>query len=241
MGSEIRALVWVLVLAALALGMGLWLVRPAVAAACPACFGLSRAQDGVYLQSGMKPEQQKQALAAIAAARQRIVRFYGEQRFPPRIMVCGDDTCYRHLGGVPGSGTGTAAYFAMAVSPEAVNTVAITEALSHVEMRGRVGAWKMETGAVPQWFEQGLAVVVSEDPLYLGPAKRDNRCLAGSFPDMPGTPEEWQGELQQEGDVLYAQSACKTWMWVESHGGGAGVAGLLDKLAAGQDFTALTR
>ena len=241
MGSVIRFLVWILVLGGIALGMSLWVARPAVAAACPACFGFSRVQEGLYLQSGMQPEQQQKAVAAIAAAEQRIVAFYGQERFPPRVLVCADDACYRRIGGMPGSGTGAVASIALVVAPAAVNIVAVSEGLSHMEMRGRVGLWKMQLGAVPQWFEEGLAVVVSEDPLYLGPRKRDNRCLAGSFPDMPATPEDWRDELQQEGDVLYAQSACKTWMWTQEHGGGAGVSALLDKLAAGQDFTALTR
>lgn len=241
MGSLIRLLVWILVLGGIALGMSLWVARPAVAAACPACFGFSRAQDGLYLQSGMKSEQQQQAVSVIAAAEQRIAAFYGQERFPPRVLVCADDACYRRIGGIQGSGTGAVATIALVVSSRAVNTVAVTEALSHIEMRGRVGLWKMQIGAVPQWFEEGLAVTVSEDPLYLGPGKRANRCLAGSFPDMPATPEEWRDELQQEGDILYAQSACKAWMWIEEHGGGAGVSALLDKLAAGQDFAALTR
>ena len=240
MGSVIRALVWMLALAAVGLGMGLWVARPAVAAACPACFGFSPAQDGVYLQSGMSPAQRAKAVATVAVSRGRITGFYGQERFTSRILICADDACYRRIGGEAGSGTGTVGSYALVVSPEAVNAVAVTEALSHVEMRGRVGLWKMQMGAVPEWFEQGLAVVVSEDPLYLGPAKRANRCLAGSLPDMPATPEDWRDELRQEGDVLYAQSACQTWMWVESHGGGAGVAVLLDKLAAGQDFTVLT-
>ena len=241
MASLIRFLVWILVLGAIALGMSLWVARPAVAAACPACFSFDRAQDGIYLQSGMKPEQREKALAAIAASRQRIAGFFGIERFPPRVLVCADDACYGRIGGMPGSGTGAVASLALVVSPEAVNTVAITEALTHVETRGRVGIWKMQMGALPQWFEEGLAVVVSEDPLYLGPAKHSNRCLAGALSDMPATPEDWRDGLQQEGDLLYAQSACKTWMWVGSNGGGKGVSTLLDKLAAGQDFANLVK
>ncbi len=241
MASVIRFLVWILVLGGIALGMSLWVARPAVAAACPACFGFSRVQDGLYVQSAMQPAQRQQAVAVVAAAEQRIVAFYGQERFPPRVLVCADDACYGRIGGMPGSGTGAVASDALVVAPAAVNTVAVAEALSHIEMRGRVGLWKMQMGAVPRWFEEGLAVVVSEDPLYLGPAKRANRCLAGVLTDMPATPEDWRDALQQQGDLLYAQSACKTWTWAQSHGGGAGVSALLDKLAAGQDFAALTR
>ncbi len=236
MGGVLRAMAWIVVLAALALGLALFSARPGVAATCPRCFGLSQVQDGLYVESSMAPAARDHAAETVMEAQQGIAGFYGEERFKPRVLVCASDACYHRVGGAPGSGTGSMGTYALVVAPEAVNKVAITEALAHVEMRGRVGAWKMEMGAVPEWFEQGLAVVVADDRLYLGPSRH---CLAGSFPDMPATPSEWQEELEQEGDVLYAQSACQTVMWMDSHGGAQAVTDLLAKVGAGQEFGTL--
>jgi hypothetical protein len=232
----LRATIWIGILALLMLGLGLLLVRPAVAVVCPQCFGLSKAADGLYVESAMSPAARSHAAGVISAAQQDVASFFSEERFKPRALVCATDACYQRIGGAPGSGTGILGSFALVVSPEAVNKVAVTEALAHVEMRGRVGTWKMQMGAVPEWFEQGLAVVVADDPLYIKPPTHADRCLAGSFPDMPATPSEWQDELQQEGDVLYAQSACQTVMWVGSHGGSSAVTALLTKVASGTTF-----
>src|SRR5579863_7732811 len=237
----LRATIWIVILGLLMVGMALLLVRPAVAAACPRCFGLSKAADGVYVESAMSPATRAHTAGVMSAAEQSIATFFGEERFKPRTLICSTDGCYHRIGGAPGSGTGTLGSFALVVSPEAVNKVAVTEALAHVELRGRVGAWKMEMGAVPEWFEEGLAVVVADDPLFIEPPSHVDRCLAGSFPDMPATPSEWRDELEQEGDVLYAQSACQTVMWIQSHGGPPGVAALLGKLADGQPFDTLYR
>ena len=89
------------------------------------------------------------------------------------------------------------------------------------------------------WFDQGLAVVVANDSAYILPPGHGDRCKAGPFPDMPASPNDWQEELQQEGNVLYAQSACKVNMWMMENGGQKGVTALLDKVAQGQDFNKL--
>jgi hypothetical protein len=115
----------------------------------------------------------------------------------------------------------------------------ITAGLSDAELYGRVGFWKFNLGAVPMWFDEGLAVVVADDRAYLLPPGQGDRCKAGPFPDMPATPGEWQQELQTEGDVLYAQSACKVNMWMMESGGPKAVTALLDKVAQGQDFDKL--
>jgi hypothetical protein len=56
---------------------------------------------------------------------------------------------------------------------------------------------------------------------------------------MPATPTDWHEELQQEGDVLYAQSACKVSMWVLENHGPKAVTGLLGDVAQGKDFNTL--
>ncbi|MGE5625447.1 MAG: hypothetical protein ACM3ZT_07860 [Bacillota bacterium] len=234
-----KTLFWLAALALLTVGVAFLILRPAVAATCPACFGFSRVADGLYLQSSMTPEARTHVQSVLAESERQIREFYGEQRAHPRLLVCADDACFHRLGGDPGAGTGSLGGFAMMVAPKAVNTVALTEEFAHVELRVRVGLWKIQMGAIPEWFEQGVAVVAADDPLYIRPPSHQSRCLAGSFPDMPATPSEWRDELEQEGDVLYAQSACKTVMWMDSHGGPHAVADLLTQVSRGQAFDSL--
>lgn len=234
-----HAAVWLLMLALITAGIITLTLRPAAAAACPQCFGLQKAADGIYLQSGMDAAQRQRALAAVDAARLEAAQFYDGLQHSPRVLVCADDACYHRLGGAPGTAVGSLASLSLEVAPRGLDPVYIAAGLSRAEVQGRVGFWKFSLGAVPMWFDEGVAVVVADDPAYILPPGRGDRCKAGSFPDMPATPSDWQQELQQEGDVLYAQSACKTAMWMAQNGGAKAVTGLLDKLAQGQDFATL--
>lgn len=235
----LKGMIWLGILAALTVGIALLTVRPLVAATCPGCFGFTRVADGVYVQQGMVPAQRVQTAAALAAAEQRVGVFFGGLRHKPRVLVCADAACYRHVGAAVGSGTGTMGSLAIVVSPAAINPVLIAEALAQVEVTGRVGYWHMTTGAVPMWFDQGVTVLAADDTLYVAPAGRRDRCLAGPIPDMPVTPEDWNASLREEGQVMYARSACQTDIWMEAHGGSAGITGLLAKLGQGQDFDSL--
>jgi len=234
-----HAIIWLLSLALITAGIVTLMLRPAAAAVCPQCFGLQDAGEGIYLQSGMDEVHRARAHAAVDAALARVAGFYGPLRHRPRMLVCGDDACYHHIGGAANSAVGSLGDFSLYVSSQGVNPVYIAAGLSRAELAGRVGFWKFNLGAVPIWFDEGVAVVVADDPAYLLPPGRGDRCKAGPFPDMPATPTEWQEEIQQEGDVLYAQSACKVDMWMVEHGGPKAVTGLLDEVAQGQDFAKL--
>ena len=235
----LRASAWLGILAVLTVGLALLMVRPLVAAACPACFGFVQVEPGLYVQSNMPAALRTRSVGSLAAAERRVGAFFDGLQHAPRVLVCADDGCYHRVGGVPGSGTGAAGSLALVVSPAAVDTVSMAEALTHVELRGRVGYWRMLVGAVPMWFEEGVVVLAADDTLYLAPPGRHDRCLAGPIPDMPVTPEDWNSALQEQGQTLYARSACQTDIWMESHGGPAGIVGLLTKLTQGQAFESL--
>ncbi|HEX4300317.1 MAG TPA: hypothetical protein VH327_05545 [Gammaproteobacteria bacterium] len=239
MKGIVQGVIWLLLLALITAGILTLMVRPAAAAACPQCFGLVDTGDGIYVQSSMDGTQRTRVRATVTEALTRATVFYGALRHRPRILICADDACYHRLGGVPGTGVGSLGSFSLEVASQGVNPVYIAAGLSRAELQGRVGFWKFNLGAVPMWFDEGVAVVVADDPAYILPPGHGDRCKAGSFPDMPATPTEWQEELQQEGDMLYAQSACKTVMWMMEHGGPKAVTGLVDKVAQGQDFTQL--
>ncbi|TDC83557.1 hypothetical protein E1193_08290 [Micromonospora sp. KC606] len=46
---------------------------------------------------------------------------------------------------------------------------------------------------VPQWFDEGLAVVVSDDPRYLKSRSADDRCMAPPDGALPQTLDQWLG------------------------------------------------
>lgn len=241
MRGIVQALLWVVGLALVTAVVAFMMARPAVVAACPGCFGLEQAGDGVFLQTGMAAAERSRVLATVSAARAQAAQFYGGLQHQPRILVCADDACYQRMGGMPGTATGALGATALEVSHlGAEQQVFITAGLSRAELYGRVGFWKFNLGAVPMWFDEGLAVVVADDNAYILPPGRHDRCLTGALPDMPATPSEWQEEMQQEGPTaLYAQAACKVDMWMARNGGSKAATDLLAKVAQGEDFAKL--
>lgn len=236
----IQAAVWVLVLAALPVGVLYLTARPVVVAGCPQCFGFSKASDGVYIQSGVSAAEQARTEQVLAAARQRTADFYGSLEHSPRFLICADEACYARIGGLPGTGTVSVEDFAVVASPKGLDPVLLAAALSHAELEGRVGLWNMKAGAVPAWFDAGVAALASGDPAYVLPVRpgHKDRCLTGPGGDLPDRSDLWQARVQQF-DYLNAAAACRVDLWMVDHGGTSAVTGLLGRVAQGQDFSEL--
>ena len=211
-------------------------VHPAVAAAgCPSCYGFTDLGDGIFVQRSMAPESRDTAKATIEEARARVRAFYDSLEAHPRVLLCQTDDCYRPLGG---SSRGiTLLDQALILSPRGIDTVIATHELAHAELHRRIGLMATLSRSVPQWFDEGLAVSVSDDPRYLAPASRPDRCRSEPDGDLPTSRTAWI-ETAQSAD-LYAKAACKVSRWLGSHGGSAGVRRLAAGIADGAAFDVL--
>ncbi|MEV4473473.1 hypothetical protein ACFFR3_46865 [Nonomuraea salmonea] len=85
--------------------------------------------------------------------------------------MCLYDDCYRRSGE-----RGVAVLNrAVMLSPHGVDPVIFPQELTHVEPHAR-----LRGAEVPQWFDGGLAVLVSDGPRYLPPATA--ACTPQAFP-----------------------------------------------------------
>lgn len=211
------------------------LTYPALAAElCPNCMGFSNAGDHVFVEQGMPVDRMQEAVETIGLARDRVRNFYRDGMGNPDIFVCGDDDCYRRLGG--GGSKGMALLdVALFLSPRGTSVTIAAHELSHIELHRRIGIVKTYRRAVPQWFDEGLAVVISEDSRYLKPASAGDRCLAAPDGAMPATREAWIESAQTSG--LYAKAACRVSRWISGHGGSDAAIALLRTVASGASFT----
>ncbi|MDX3109576.1 hypothetical protein [Nonomuraea angiospora] len=91
---------------------------------------------------------------------------------------------------------------------------------------------------VPQWFDEGLAVLVSDDPRYLAPT--GDRCLVDPRQPLPVTLEEWLRAASAD-PRTYAQAACQVSRWAGTNGGKEAVRTLVERLSAGQAFSDVFR
>ncbi|GGI86839.1 hypothetical protein GCM10011581_24950 [Saccharopolyspora subtropica] len=207
---------------------------PAVAATvCLGCYGFVAVGPGAYAGSGLSEAQRQRVVDAVVAARQRVHEFYGGVVSSPRLLVCLDDDCYRRIGG--GRERGVAVLNrAVLLSPRGVDPVIASHEMSHVELRHRLGA---HADQVPQWFDEGLAVLVSGDPRYLHTG--GDRCRVAPTGPLPGTLDEWLRAASAD-EQTYARAACRVSRWIDARGGGrAAVAELVARLTAGELFAAV--
>lgn len=220
----------------LAAVVGVALAYPSVAAAaCPGCYGLAELEEGVYTESGLSDPQRSQVRQVIQRAHELVADFYGSQESSPSLLVCLTDACYSRIGGKKERGIAILNRSVM-LSPRGVDAVIASHEMSHVELHNRLTS----AADLPQWFDEGLAVVVSNDARYLAPESAADRCLIAPAEPLPGTLEEWLSAASKDAGT-YAKSACQVSRWLRENGGRAGLLSLVERLNAGEHFTSIVK
>jgi hypothetical protein len=209
------------------------LLQPAVAAyVCPNCYGFLRVNDSLFVDPVMSAEDATKLQEVIAPARDRVAAFYGSFDRLPTLIVCSTKECDHRLGGRGAKARAYGTAF-IRVSPEGLNQTILAHEFSHVELHTRIGLVRFLTGAVPAWFDEGLAVIVSDDARYLKPGVTSaTRCLAEPEGSLPSSFLQW-GPLAGKTPDLYAQAACRVMQWIEGNGGTAGLLTAIAQVADG--------
>jgi hypothetical protein len=126
----------------------------------PEHFGLERVAPQLYVERGTDAATRERLRAAMDRAREAVRAAYGEVSTQPIVHACVSEGCYAGFGGM-GS---TAKVYGdrILLSPRGLDWHSIAHEWSHAELHSRLGlsAWMR----VPQWFDEGLAVAVSDGP-----------------------------------------------------------------------------
>lgn len=209
------------------------LLSPAVAAyACPSCFGLQRVTGGLFVDSAMPLEDRTKLQETVARAAVQVANLYGSFDQQPTLLACATEECDRKLGGKGARATTYGTTF-IRLSPRGVNPTILAHEFSYVELHARIGFFRLLMGAIPAWFDEGLAVIVSDDARYLGPgATSATKCLAEPDEDLPSSPFQW-GPMAGKTPGLYAQAACRVMRWIKENGGMAGLRAAISRVANG--------
>ena len=149
--------------ALLAACAGLTPAAPASAAArpdpdAPVAGGMLAIAPHVYVDRGMPRERVAKLLNIVMKARVRAAFFYGDLLARPDIFFCSSMACYREFGAV---GLGYTVGNDIAIAPDGARAAILSHELSHAELAARLGVREGSSDRVPQWFDEGLAVVVS--------------------------------------------------------------------------------
>lgn len=204
---------------------------PAVAAtACPSCYGLVELEESVFTERGLTDEQRRRVLGSVRAAEARIGTFFGRRQSSPRILACATDECYSRIGG--GRERGVAVLNrAVLLSPRGITPTIATHEMTHVELHQRLDS----ADDLPQWFDEGLAVLVSEDPRYLRDDSESDRCRVEPEGDLPATLSAWSKAAGAD-PAIYGRAACKVGRWRDANGGDRAVLDLITRLNEGESF-----
>ncbi|SDM81775.1 hypothetical protein SAMN04489726_3505 [Allokutzneria albata] len=211
--------------------MTLVLAFPSIAATtCPRCYGLVPVEDGLYAEPDVSDVDRQRLVSLYREANQRVTDFYGERRGRPIVLACSTPECYSRVGG--GGERGVAVLGrAVMLSPRGLDPVIAAHELSHTELHARLGS-----GQVPQWFDEGLAVLVADDPRFLLPRTSPDRCRTDTQEPLPQTLDEWLRAASAD-EQMYGKAACRVHRWAAAHGGPRAVVDLLDRLSRGERFT----
>lgn len=220
----------------------------------PEPFGLTQVAPQVYIENTADAEAKEKLGADVLRARQAIAAFYGEVRSQPSVHVCLTEQCYWRFGG-RGELAKVFAYRIL-ISPRAFNWHFIAHEWSHAEMLARLnfGAWRR----LPQWFDDGVAVAVSQAPehseehwQYLRDKHipRPTRQELYSYQSLSawidavvrfGDNRNRERKARGEPEIhsLYTAAGHEVRLWL-TQVGRPGLLAIIDKLNQGADFAAI--
>jgi hypothetical protein len=240
---------------ALACGLGGCSVLQGGKLFAPETAGLERIAPDVYVEAGADAATRQEVLDAVARAQQAVRSAFGSVRAQPIFHACISEGCYERFGG-RGS---TAKVYGdhVLLSPRGLSWHFAAHEWAHAEMFKRL-QWRA-LWALPRWFDEGVAVAVSEAPEH----SETHWALLQSMPQVR-RPEpqqlralqtlgQWYEALREYGDdtnlqrrargeqethVVYTAAGHELRPWLAAHGT-AGLLALLDGLNAGEPFNAL--
>lgn len=196
----------------------------------PSWFGFTKITEGVYVDDQMPPTQRQEFLNTLNLSKQRVSTFFGSIEASSKVFACSTEECFVSHGGVTAKGKAFGDSMLL-LSPRGLNVTIAAHELTHIELHNRVGAFR-SWREIPVWFDEGLAVLVSEDSRYTEKAwlkATDNGCNAPKLENI--------GDLLGNGDWLlsYGTARREVGAWY-LHVGRAGLERLIMDVKNGSDF-----
>jgi hypothetical protein len=127
----------------------------------PETFGLSQVTPNLYIEADADEATRLKIREIMGKAENNINAAYGSVKSNPVILACVSESCYESFGE---KGTKANSYGGghILLSPRGLNWYLLTHEWSHAELYSRLNF--MALWHLPTWFDEGLAVMISEAP-----------------------------------------------------------------------------
>lgn len=213
--------------------------------------GLEEVAPDVRVEASASADQRAHALQMRNDAFRRLVDVMGTVSSQPIHVFCFTEDCFQRFGG----GSPRAKAFGdvrTLIGPAGLTTAYVAHEWWHIELHHRVGYWVVRK--LPRWFDEGVAVWVSDDPRYgepmyqrvlaqgIVPPKLDELETMDGFIAAVGRYGDhlWASKPADAVTVVYPTAAHEVRRWMDVVGV-AGLRELVRGLTNGESFTALYR
>jgi len=198
----------------------------------PTWFDMEPIAPHVFVNKGMPPVQRQRVLELVAESEQRLSHYYGTVTSAPKLFFCSTEMCFKSFGGSTNRAKSFGDYGSL-FSPRGISVPIMSHEWSHVELYSRIGSvWVM--WRVPSWFDEGLAVAVSEEPTHAESVCEETRNTGVPSPPLAELESlrQWLDAVEKYRNlelnpknlaVVYATAGCEVRPWLQR----VGVSGLL--------------
>lgn len=125
----------------------------------PAQMGMEARGNGVFLDPDLPAAVREKIPGFIEEAKKLVSYYYRDLLAKPNLVFCGSAACFSNFGGC---GLGFTDGEHIVISRQGIRPDIIAHELAHVEFATRLGGFSRVLERVPQWFDEGLAVLVSK-------------------------------------------------------------------------------
>lgn len=183
-------------------------------ALAPVACGLTQAAPGVFVDAAASAVTRADLVRRVAEADAVVAAHLGPRMREGRLMLCVTEACHDRLGG---TGARAVAYGSRIVrySPRGLTDAILAHEIAHLRIAELAGDVTVLTGRLPAWANEGLAVLVSDDPRYIAAG---DPCATPPDGSLPAGTAAWIAAAGTDRPI-YAMSACAMSRWLDDIGG----------------------
>jgi hypothetical protein len=213
----------------------------------PQAAGMDVVDPQLYVEQAMSTQLRLEVQRQIGLGRATVEAFYGSIVTTPYFVACLTAFCDERFGSY---GQRAAAYgdLAIRLSVQGLSAPIVAHEWSHAELFRRAGGW-WYARRIPRWFDEGVAVVVADEPRHSEANWREIQRRALPTPPLGALVSfsdwgravaaygETAGDVPDNLHVVYSAAGHAVRVFLAC-AGAAGVARVLDEVHAGSGFDA---